>query len=223
MSWNRFELRQVQNLQWAKRKADNVLYRMGKSWTMRLSTAGEVDRTLDNAKRLWSDQIINGEYYGLVPFVSIISTVNALRSNIAYAPFTVMLQCNLHLFYLRRLIMVKRIQLCWFWIWTWWNRWQLKPVFFYFVVHCYLFLLLLRLLAVAHSVGRRCCNHRNLLLHGQREVNEGFHQLLLPTLHRYYDDTIFFYFALHSVCNQNSDSSLCSLLLLCFPNPFNQS
>ena len=55
---------------------------------LRWATADEEDRTLDIQQSLNDSHVLEGEYYGLVPFSSIDSTVTVVRSNIAIVPFT---------------------------------------------------------------------------------------------------------------------------------------
>ena len=68
------------------------------------STADEVDRTLNIEQSLQGTQVQEGEYYELVPFNSIISTVSVVRSNIAISPFTEKLPWPLHRFYINRFL-----------------------------------------------------------------------------------------------------------------------
>ena len=71
---------------------------------LRWATADEVDRTLNIEQSLLCTKVQEGEYYGLVPFSSIISTVSVVRSNIAISPFTDKLPWPLHRFYINRFI-----------------------------------------------------------------------------------------------------------------------
>lgn len=71
---------------------------------LRWATADEVDRTLNIEQSLQGTQVQEGEYYGLVPFNSIISTVSVVRSNIAISPFTEKLPWPLHRFYINRFL-----------------------------------------------------------------------------------------------------------------------
>ena len=71
---------------------------------LRWATADEVDRTLNIEQSLQGNQVQEGEYYGLVPFNSIISTVSVVRSNIAISPFTEKLPWPLHRFYINRFL-----------------------------------------------------------------------------------------------------------------------
>lgn len=68
------------------------------------ATTDEVDRTLNIEQSLRGTQVQEGEYYGLVPVSSIISTVSVVRSNIAISPFTEKLPWPLHRFYINRFI-----------------------------------------------------------------------------------------------------------------------
>lgn len=71
---------------------------------LRWATADEVDRTLNIEQSLRGRQVDEGEYYGLIPFSSIISTVNVVRSNIGITPFTERLPWPLHRFYINRFL-----------------------------------------------------------------------------------------------------------------------
>ena len=74
---------------------------------LRWATADEEDRTLDIEQSLHGNHVVEGEYYGLVPFSSIESTVTVVRSNIAISPFSEQLPWPLHRFYLNRFICSK--------------------------------------------------------------------------------------------------------------------
>ena len=69
---------------------------------LRWATDDEKDWTLDIEESLKSKHIDAAEWYGLVPFSSIVSTVQVLRSNIAIKPFTPQLPWPLHRFYINR-------------------------------------------------------------------------------------------------------------------------
>ena len=74
---------------------------------LRWATADEVDRTLNIQQSLRGTQVQAGEYYGLIPFSSIISTIHVVRSNIAISPFSEKLPWPLHRFYINRFIPTK--------------------------------------------------------------------------------------------------------------------
>ena len=69
---------------------------------LRLYTEDETDRTIEISRSLRDNHLDAGEYYGLVPFSSIIGSVQVLRSNIAIRPFTSPLTWPLHRFYINR-------------------------------------------------------------------------------------------------------------------------
>lgn len=64
-----------------------------------------MDRTLNIGKSLRKSEVETGEWFGLVPFSSIVGTVQFLRSNIAIHPFSAELQWPLHRFYINRFYM----------------------------------------------------------------------------------------------------------------------
>ena len=61
-----------------------------------------MDRTLNIQEELRKSHIEVGEWYDLIPFSSIVSTVQVLRSNISIHPFTPSLPWVLHRFYINR-------------------------------------------------------------------------------------------------------------------------
>lgn len=133
-------------------------------------TTDDIDRTSNISKCFLSNQVNEGEYYGLIHFGSIVSMVNALRSNISITLFTNKLPCPLHRFHLNRCIMVNGLQqpaksehlhddTC---------DNQNNNHFHLFHKNYYLFILLLLLLAFSASVGQRDSQHSNLMFHNQR-------------------------------------------------------
>ena len=74
---------------------------------LRWATADEEDRTLNIQQSLNDNHVLEGEYYRLVPFSSIQSTVTVVRSNIAIDPFTDQLPWPFHRFHLNRFISAK--------------------------------------------------------------------------------------------------------------------
>ena len=74
---------------------------------LRWATGDEVDRTLNIQEELRNSHIEVGEWYDLIPFSSIVSTVQVLRSNVSIQPFTQSLPWVLHRFYLNRFFIPK--------------------------------------------------------------------------------------------------------------------
>lgn len=66
---------------------------------------------MEIAEKVRGNQVNEGEYYGLVPFTSILSTVIVLRYNIAIMPFTESITWPLHRFYIKLFITAKVLQM----------------------------------------------------------------------------------------------------------------
>ena len=77
---------------------------------LRWATEDGVDRTLNIEASLQRNRVEAGEWYGLVPFSSIMSTVHILRSNIAIPPFSPQLPWPLHRFYINRFYIQKGLE-----------------------------------------------------------------------------------------------------------------
>lgn len=78
---------------------------------LRCAKEDEVDRTVNISQNLRGSQMEAGEYYGMVPFRSILSCVQVLRSNIGIRPFTEQFPWPLHRFYLNLFYTTKVLQL----------------------------------------------------------------------------------------------------------------
>jgi hypothetical protein len=74
---------------------------------LRWETDEDVDRTLNITEEMEENYIEAGEWFGLVPFSSIVGTVQVLRSNVPIRPFTTPLPWPLHRFYINRFILSK--------------------------------------------------------------------------------------------------------------------
>lgn len=71
---------------------------------VRWATDEGEDWTLDIENSLRKEHVQAGEWYGLVPFRSIVSTVQVLRSNLWIRPFSPELPWPLHRFYINRFV-----------------------------------------------------------------------------------------------------------------------
>jgi hypothetical protein len=74
---------------------------------LRWETDEDVDRTLNITEEMEENYIEVGEWFGLVPFSSVVGTVQVLRSNVPVRPFTSPLPWPLHRFYINRFILPK--------------------------------------------------------------------------------------------------------------------
>jgi hypothetical protein len=69
---------------------------------LRWATEDNIDHTVDPSTHIRAGQIETAEWYGLVPFDSIVGTVQVLRSNIPIPPFTSQIPWPLHRFHINR-------------------------------------------------------------------------------------------------------------------------
>ena len=76
---------------------------------LRWSTDDEIDRTIDIPNQLNVSHIETAEWYDLLPFSSIIGTVQVLRSNIPIAPFSDPLPWPLHRFHVNKYFLSKDV------------------------------------------------------------------------------------------------------------------
>jgi hypothetical protein len=76
---------------------------------LRWETDEDIDRTLQIDKELEQQHIEAGEWFGLVPFSSILGTVQVLRSNIPVKPLSDPLPWPLHRFYINRFTLPKDV------------------------------------------------------------------------------------------------------------------
>ena len=76
---------------------------------LRWATDDNVDYTLDPGRQIERGQMECGEWYGFIPFNSIVGTVQVVRSNIAVPPFTNPSPWPLHRFYVNRFSLEKDI------------------------------------------------------------------------------------------------------------------
>ena len=74
---------------------------------LRWATADNVDYTTSASTHITAGQIEAAEWYDLVPFDSIVGTVQALRSNIPIPPFTKPIPWPLHRFHINRFFLNK--------------------------------------------------------------------------------------------------------------------
>jgi hypothetical protein len=71
------------------------------------ATEDNIDHTVDPSTHIRAGQIETAEWYGLVPFDSIVGTVQVLRSNIPIPPFTSQIPWPLHRFHINRFLVNK--------------------------------------------------------------------------------------------------------------------
>ena len=76
---------------------------------LRWASDDNVDYTLDPVRQIERGQMECGEWYGFIPFNSIVGTVQVVRSNIAVPPFTNPSPWPLHRFYVNRFSLEKDI------------------------------------------------------------------------------------------------------------------
>ena len=69
---------------------------------LRWATDDNIDHTLDPSTHIRAGHIETAEWYGLVPFDSLIGTVQVLRANIPISPFTSPIPWPLHRFHVNR-------------------------------------------------------------------------------------------------------------------------
>jgi hypothetical protein len=74
---------------------------------LRWATADNVDHTINASTHISAGQIEAAEWYGLVPFDSIVGTVQVLRSNIPIPPFSSQIPWPLHRFRINRFFLNK--------------------------------------------------------------------------------------------------------------------
>ena len=69
---------------------------------LRWATGDKIDHTIPDVNSRQPEHIETAEWYGLLPFESILGTVNVLRSNIPIQPFTPKIPWPMHRFYVNR-------------------------------------------------------------------------------------------------------------------------
>lgn len=78
---------------------------------LRRTTADDVDKTLEITQCFRPSQVNEGEYSWLVILGSIIIMVNVFCSNVAIKHFSSNISCQLHRFYLTKIITKNRLEL----------------------------------------------------------------------------------------------------------------
>jgi len=74
---------------------------------LRWATEDNIDHTLDPSAHIRAGHIETAEWYGLVPFDSLVGTVQVLRANIPIPPFTTQIPWPLHRFHINRFFLNK--------------------------------------------------------------------------------------------------------------------